>query len=157
MSVETIEQGQWIFLERSLPGYFIYRLLEGKVSIYHSGTKIGELDVKKGDKPVLIGMISALRPDGLHIASVRSESKLQVERIYSDQVRGILNNEVPDNTKSDLRMMIDTIVVRNEIEALKHKLKTIKPVNFQVPGGLPEDLQEVLQNIEKLYKNPEVN
>ncbi|MDH5510784.1 MAG: hypothetical protein OEZ32_10575 [Nitrospinota bacterium] len=157
MSVETIDQGQWIFLERSLPGYFIYRLLEGKVSIFHSGAKINEIDVKKGEKPVLIGMISALRSDGLHIASVRSESKLQVERIYSDQVRGILNNEVPDATKADLRMMIDTIVVRNEIEALKNKLKTIKDVKVQIPHNLPEDLKEVLGNITTLYNNPESN
>ena len=140
-----------------MPGYFIYRLLEGKVSIHHSGARINEIEVKKGDKPVLIGMISALRPDGLHIASVRSESKLQVERIYSDQVRGILNNEVPDGTKADLRMMIDTIVVRNEIEALKNRLKTIKNVEVQIPENLPEELREVLGNINTLYNNPESN
>ena len=157
MSVETIEQGQWIFLERSLPGYFIYRLLEGKVAIFHSGSRINEVEVKKGDKPVLIGMISALRPDGLHIASVRSESKLQVERIYSDQVRGILNNEVPENTKADLRMMIDAIVVRNEIEALKNRLKTIKEVKVNVPDNLPDELKEVLNNIATLYNHPENN
>jgi len=78
MSIETIERGQWIFMEKSLPGYFIYRLLEGKVSIYHHGSKINEIEIKRGDKPALIGMISALRPDGMHIASVRSESQLRV-------------------------------------------------------------------------------
>jgi CRP-like cAMP-binding protein len=155
MSVETVERGQWIFLERSLPGYFIYRLLEGKVSIYHSSSKINEIEVKRGDKPVLIGMISALRPDGLHIASVRSETQLKVERIYSDQVRGILHNEAPESAKKELKTIIDTIIVRNEIEALKNRLKTLSAADVKIPDNLSAELKEVLDNINDLYKHPE--
>ena len=155
MSIETINKGQWIFLERSLPGYFIYKLIEGKVAIFHSGEKISDIEVKKGDKPALIGMISALRPDGLHIASVRSETNLQVERIYSDQIRGIVNNEVPDSIRNDLKKMIEAVVIRNEIEALKIRLKTLGSVNPEIPDNIHKDVKDVMEGIKILYNNPE--
>ncbi|MDH4182620.1 MAG: hypothetical protein OEV92_00225 [Nitrospinota bacterium] len=155
MSFETIEKGQWIFVERSLPGYFIYRLLEGKVSIFRHGTKIHETEVKKGDKPALIGMISTLRPDGLHIASVYSETELKVQKIYSDQIKGMLNNELPESTKQDIHAMIETIVLRNEIEVLENKLKAIKPVSFKIPANTTTEMSQVLDGINNLYMNPD--
>ena len=153
MSVETIERGQWIFMEKSLPGYFIYRLLEGKVSIHHQGSKINEIEIKRGDKPILIGMISALRQDGMHIASVRSESQLRVERIYSDQVRGLLQNEAPETTRKDIKTAIETIVIRNEIDMLKSKFGGLDKVDIKVPDNLTPELKEVMESLRDLYKN----
>ena len=153
MSIETIDPGKWIFTERSLPGYFIYRLLEGKVSVFHSGTKINEIEVKSGDKPVLVGMISTLRQDGLHIASIRTETPIKVERIYSDQIRGILNNEIPEETKASVHSMVEAIILRNDIESLKAKLANISVAELKTPDNVSKEVKETLESIASLYNS----
>jgi len=158
MGLEIIDRGQWLFQEKSLPGNHIYRLLEGKVGIYHGGTKITEITVKSGDRPLLIGLISALRPDGLHTASVKSESPLRAEIVKTEQIRGIIGNEMPEGLRAEIAAMIDNILLRNEIEALKFKLKSMPSTQLDmrdVPDDLTGEFKEVLENIFSLYKNPE--
>ena len=158
MGLETIDRGQWLFQEKSLPGNHIYRLVEGKVGIYHGGTKITDINVKAGDRPLLIGLISALRPDGLHTASVKSETPLRAEIVKTEQIRGIIGNEMPDGLRTEITSMIDNILLRNEIEALKFKLKSMPAALLDirdVPDDVTPEFREVLENILSLYKNPE--
>lgn len=151
MTQEKIGPNQWLFVEMSNPGYFIYRLLSGKVSIYMGGAKINEIEVKEGGKPALLGIFCALRKDRMHTASVKTDTDVTVERVYVDQVMGALRNDVPEDMRDKLSAMIDTIIVKNEIESLKNKLKGIPKVSVDVPEGLRDDIQEVLGEIKSLY------
>ncbi len=147
----TIEPKRWILMEGSV-GNFLYRMIQGRVSIYSNGVKIEELTVEKGDKPIYLGIIAALRDDSLHIASVKSETPLEVERIDMDQIKGFLRNELDDSWKNELSMMINSIVINNEIESLKKVLAQSPKVDFKTPDNLEGEPREILQAITDLYK-----
>jgi hypothetical protein len=150
MDVETIEAGKWILTAKK-EGYFIYKLLKGKVSIYNKGVKISEVEVKEDDGPVFLGIIAALRKDGLHIASVKTETQIEVSKIYLDQIKRMLENDVPENIVDNVKTMINRIVISNEIESLKAKLSEIPDVSLQIPENIDPNVSEILSEIKKLH------
>jgi len=152
MAQEIIEANQWIFVEGGTPGYFIYKLISGKVSVYSNGAKINEVEVKEGSEPVILGIFAALRDDRMHTASVKSDSQIKVEKIYIDHIRGALRNEVPEDMRKNISTMITAIVTANEIDSLKHKLATLPKVSLTIPGNLGGEATKILQEIEELYK-----
>lgn len=151
MSRETIKAGQWILAEGAHYGYLMYKLLKGKVSIFRSGAKVNEIEVKEGGKPVFLGIIAALRDDGIHTASVQADSNIEVEQIYLDQIRGIIKNEVPEDIKDDLSVMVHAIVLQNEITSLEQELASLPKIDFSAPDN--ERIREVLEEIGRLYKS----
>jgi len=152
MTRETIEANKWIFVEGGTPAYFVYRLLSGKVSIYSSGHKINEMEVKKGGKPALLGIFAALRDDRLHTASVKTDTEIQVERIYIDQIKGALKNDIPEAIKGKIATMIEAIVILNEIESLQQRLSTISKVTLDIPPDMRPETSAILGEISELYK-----
>ncbi len=149
MAQETIDAGQWIFTEGGQYGYFMYKLIKGKVSVYSGGAKVNEITVNEGDAPVSLGIIAALREDGKHTASVKSETEIVVERVFLDQIRGVLRNEIPDEMKSDIDTMLNTILINNEINSLKARLAKLPKVSLEIPENLQSN--SVLQEIVRLY------
>ena len=151
MNREMIKGGQWILAEGAPYGYYMFKLFKGKVSIYRGGVKVNEITVKEGDKPVFLGTIAVLRDDGAHSASVKSDTDIEVERIYVDQMRGIIRNEVPEEIKKDISIMIQAIVIQNEITRLKQTLESLPKVDLKIPAD--ERIREILEEINGLYKN----
>lgn len=149
--VETIEANQWLITDDGIPAYFMFKLLQGKVSVYSRGVKVNELEVKEGQPPVVLGIIAALRDDRMHTASIKAESKLKVVRIYIDHIRGILKNEIPENIKKDISVAIDAIVANDKIESLKAKLAASPKAKVQIPSGLGEEAAAVLRQISGMY------
>lgn len=152
MLVETIQAGQWIFTEGGVPEYSIYRLLEGKVSVHKSGRKIRELDIKKGDDPVTLGITAILRNDRMHMASVRAETDVKVDRIYIDHIRGILQNEVPKEMKGDIDTMISGINLGNEIVSLVSRFADLPKVDIEISDNSSPETVWVLSEIKRLYE-----
>lgn len=150
-TVETINANQWLITADDIPAYFMFKLLEGKVSIHSSGVKVNELEVKAGQEPAILGLHAALRDDRLHTASIKAETELKVVRIYMDHVRGILKNEIPENVKRELSAAIDIIVTNDKIESLKAKLATAPKVKVQVPPNVSGEVASILRQISGLY------
>jgi hypothetical protein len=148
---ETISANQWLITADDIPAYFMFRLLQGKVSIYSSGVKVNELEVKEGQEPAILGLHAALRDDRLHTASIKSDTQLKVVRIYMDQIRGILQNEIPESAKKDIATAIDTIVTNDKIESLKAKLTTAPKVKVQIPSNVSGEVASILRQISGLY------
>jgi hypothetical protein len=149
--VETIEANQWLITADNIPAYFMFKLLQGKVSIYSGGVKVNELEVKKGKEPVLLGLLAALRDDGLNTASIKAETELKVVRVYLDHIRGILKNEIPEKVKKEFSAAIDAVITNDKIESLKAKLAATTKVKVQIPANVSEEAASVLRQISGMY------
>jgi predicted hotdog family 3-hydroxylacyl-ACP dehydratase len=149
--VETIEANQWLITADNIPAYFMFKLLQGKVSIYSGGVKVNELEVKKGKAPIMLGLLAALRDDRLHTASIKAETELKVTRIYIDHIRGILKNEIPEKVRKDISAVIDAVVANDKIESLKAKLAATPKVKVQIPANASEEVASILRQISGLY------
>lgn len=153
MSIETVKADQWLFTAGRVAEYCIYKLINGKVSIYKSGKKIREVEIKKdGMEPILMGITAVLRDDFMHQASVKTETEVQVERIYVDQIRGILANEIPGRLKKDIETMTESIVMGNEILCMIYKFSDTSRVNLEIPDDLSSETREILSELKRLYK-----
>ena len=149
--VETIGANQWFISADDIPAYFMFKLLQGKVSIYSSGVKVNELEVKAGQEPAILGLHAALRDDRLHTASIKSDTELKVVRVYMDHIRGILKNEIPENVRKDISAAIDVIVTHDKIESLKAKLASAPKVKVLIPANVSEEATSILRQISGLY------
>lgn len=149
--VETIGANQWLITADDIPAYFMFKLVQGKVSIYSSGVKVNELEVKEGQEPAILGLHAALRDDRLHTASIKADTQLKVVRVYMDHIRGILKNEIPENVRKDISAAIDVIVTNDKIESLKAKLAAAPKVKVQIPTNVSEEAASVLRQISGLY------
>lgn len=147
----TITAGTWILTEGQPNYFYYYKLLKGTVSIYSHEFKISEIEVKEGDQPVVLGIIAALRKNREPIASVKTETEIEAIRIHIDQAQGILYNEIPRDIKSDVMSMIDSILLKNEIESLKKTIGNLPDVEMEIPDGLRQDVNEMLLEIKRLY------
>lgn len=149
--VETIEANQWLITADDIPAYFMFKLLQGKVSIYSGGAKVNELEVKEGQEPAILGLHAALREDRLHTASIKSETQLKVVRVYMDHIRGILKNEIPEIVKKEISTAIDVIVTHDKIESLKAKMAAAPKVKVEIPTSVSQEAASVLRQISGLY------
>ncbi|VAX22966.1 hypothetical protein MNBD_NITROSPINAE02-1945 [hydrothermal vent metagenome] len=151
MTIETIKAGQWVVAEGGVPEYSIYKLLSGTVSIYKSGSRIREVTINKGDKPIMIGITAIFRDDLMHMASVKAETDVEVDRIYIDQIRGTLANEIPKENKNDIAIMIKSITMGNELVSLVNKFYDLPKINLEIPTNVSTETEEILSEITRLY------
>ncbi len=151
MSKKIFKAGQWLFTEGET-GYFIYWLLKGRVSVYRSGKKINELEINKGDKPKMLGIIASITDDRRHMASVKTETEVEAEDVYIDHIRGLIKNEVPENIKKEIDTMIKTISTSDRIKSLQGILSELPPVTLKIPDGISEEVSRVLEELSCLYK-----
>ncbi len=151
VATETIEAGSWLYTEGGLPQYFIYRLLQGKVSIYKGPIKIREFEQKEGDSPVTFGIPALLRENRQHMSSVKAESDLVIERVYTDRIRQILKAEIPKEMKEDLKVITQSIVVGWEAVSRLNHFRQLRRVDLEIPVNLGPETLEVLREIKRLY------
>ncbi len=152
MNTETIKAGQWVFTEGTVPQYFFFKLLSGDVSIYKRGRKIRSLTIEEGSKPIMLGVSAALRDDRLHMASVKADSDIVVERLNIDHIRGVLANEMPDNLKKNLAIMMESIGAGNEIVSLITRFEELERPDTVIPESMPEEAREILGEVKRLYQ-----
>ena len=151
-SIETIMAGQWLFTAGRVAEYCIYKLIKGRVSIYKSGKKIREVEIKEGMKPITLGITAVLRDDLIHQISCKTETDIQAERIYVDQIRGILANEIPGSLKKTIESMTESIIMGNEIMCMIYKFLDASAINLEVPGDVSSETQEILSELKRLYE-----
>ncbi len=151
MTIETIKAGEWLYTEGGVPEYFIYRLLQGRVSIYKGPIKIRERELKEGDSPVTFGIPALLRENRQHLSSVKAESDLVVERIYTDKMRRLLKTELPEEMKQDLEVISQSIVVGWEAASRLNRFRQLRRVDLEIPDNLKPETLEVLREIKRLY------
>jgi CRP-like cAMP-binding protein len=148
----TIKPGEWIITEGNIPAYYVYELIKGRVSVYRNGSKVNEIEVKEGDPPVFLGIISAMRDDRARAASVRTETEVTAVMHSLDHICGILKNEIPANIRSDINTMIEAILTKNDIDRMTDHLKSLSKVSVDVPENLRDEAKAVVNEIIKLYK-----
>jgi hypothetical protein len=152
MEKKIFSKGHWIIIEGKVPAYFIYKLLRGKVSIHENGKMINVVDVTKGQKPVLLGIMAAIRKDRCHIASVKTESEVELEMLYINQLRSLIRYDVPESYRKSLDAMIETILLINRIKSLQSTFFEQERVDTKIPEGLTGEVSEVLRQLTRLYK-----
>lgn len=152
MSTEIIKSGEWLFKEQNPPGYSIYKLMKGKVSIYKREKKIREMEVKEGMKPIMLGITAALRNDRQHMASVKAESDIEVNRIFIDHIKSVIADEIPQDIKHDISSMIESIVIGTEILYLISKKSNKPSLDVKIPDNVSTAASEILSEIISLYK-----
>ncbi|MFQ5433193.1 MAG: hypothetical protein ACE5EN_11910, partial [Nitrospinota bacterium] len=146
--------GQWIISEGDIPAYYIYKRLNGKVSYNEDGTKIREIEVKEGDKPVILGFTSALRDDRLNHASVKAESDVKTEMLSVDSIQGILKHDIPDAMKEQIKIMTDTIVLGNHIKSLKRKMSALPRIaeeQLEIKENKHKEVYDLLAELKEVY------
>ena len=148
---QNIPAGKWIFTEGGTPSYHVFRLMKGTVSVHKSGRKIRETTIVEGQQPIMMGVSALLRPDRLHMASIKAETEVVVELIYVDHILGALKNEIPKEKREELNHMSRAITVGNEIISLVHGYWDIPRVNLEIPKGMEKETEEILAEIQRLY------
>jgi len=147
----TIKPNEWIILEGGTPAYYIYELLSGRVGIYHKGEKMNEIEVNEGDDSVFLGIIAAMREDRVRVASVRTETSVVAIMHSMDQIAGILRNEIPKEVKSDVHTMIEAITLKNEIDVMASRLKSLPKVSAEAPAGMSDQARKVVHEVTRIY------
>ncbi len=148
----TIATGEWIIVEGDIPAYFLYKLTKGKVGIYEEHEEITSVEVKEGERPKYLGFMSTLSEDRRHRASVKTESEVQVDIIYADHIRALLQHDVPAEMQKDIETMIETIQIGDRIKGLRRQLSERLDVDIAIDSGFDPELKEVLNELKMLYQ-----
>lgn len=154
MKMVAFKPGQWIITEGDIPAYYIYKLLNGKVSYHEEGTKIREFEIKEGGHPKIIGITAALRGDRCHHASVKAESDVKAEVLSVDMIQGILKHYVPETMRAQIDTMTDTIVLGNHIKSLKRKMATLPRISdeqIEAPVDAHHEFSDLLAELKRVY------
>ena len=152
MTTETIKAGQWIITEGGAPSYYLYKMLNGKVSIYESGKKINSIEIKEGMKPKILGILAVLRDDRINTASIKAETDVEVETLYMDDFKRLLRHDVPENMRKDIDAIIETIALVSKIRSLRREFSKTLPVKLQIPDDINPEISEVLSELKELYE-----
>lgn len=150
MKKETFEAGQWLLTEGNF-AYFLYKLTKGTVSIHYKGKKIGTHEVKKGNPPMILGILAALKRDRQHLASVKTETEVEVEVLNFDHIMGLLKNDVPNDLRNEIDKMIQSITLEDQIKRCKQELSELPPVDLNIPDKIDEEVRCILTAIKELY------
>ena len=149
--------GIWLITdtkEGGVPGYFVYKLLQGKVSVYEGDLKINTIEVKEGMKPKLIGVLAALSSSRDRTASVYTETEIKFETIAIDRLKFCLKEEVAENVREDIETAIKAITKRDEIKRLQSEIAQLSlPEKIDVPDDVNPELKEVLSELKDLYES----
>jgi len=152
MSLRKIKSGQWIIVEGDIQAQFFYKLIKGKVGIFKDGEKITSLEVKKGGKPRMLGFLAALSLNRTHVASVKTETEIELKSMEVSHLRGILQYDVPKSLKNNINSMIETIDMCNQLKSLQKKLSHIPEVKLNPPKRINQEVAGVLSELSGLYK-----
>ena len=145
--------GEWLIKEGEATKKNIYKLLEGKVSIYEGGKKRTSIEVKEGTEPRLIGVLAALSSEGGRTASVGTDTEIRFETISIDHIKNILQKDIPQNIKEDIDTAIKAIVLRDEVNRLLDKLsKLTLAKKIEIPENVDPEAGEVLSELKKMYE-----
>jgi CRP-like cAMP-binding protein len=147
----TIKPNEWIISEGGTPAYYIYELVSGRVGVYHKGEKVNEVEVNEGDDSVFLGIIAAMREDRARAASVQTETEVVAIMHSIDQIAGILRNEIPVEVKSDVHTMIEAITLKNEIDVMAARLKSLPKISAEIPSGMRDQARRVVNEVAKIY------
>jgi len=148
---KVFSAGKWIIAEGGIPAYYVFKLIKGTVSIHKGGREIREAVIGPGDAPIMMGVTALLRPDRMHMASIRAETEVEAELIHVEHILGILRNNIPQAQKQTLKHMAEAINMGNEIISLVNKYFEVPRVNLELPDGLDQETTEVLTEVNRLY------
>ncbi|MBI5185521.1 MAG: cyclic nucleotide-binding domain-containing protein [Nitrospinae bacterium] len=150
MKKETFEAGQWLLTEGNF-AYFLYKLTKGTVSIYYKDKKIGTHEVKKGNPPMILGILAALKKDRQHLASVKTETEVEVEVLNFDHIQGLLKNDVPKGLRDEIDTMIQAITLEDQIKRCQQELSELNRVDLKIPDKIDAEVKCILTAIKELY------
>jgi len=153
MEKKTFSKGEWIITAGKAPAYFIYKLVKGKVSIHENGKMVNVVDVTKESRPALLGIMAAIRKDRCHTASVRTETEVEVEMFYINQLRSLIRYDIPESYRKNLDAMIETIILANKIKSLQTTFFEQEILDAKIPEGLTNEVEEVIRQLAGLYEN----
>ena len=145
--------GEWLIKEGDTSGIYVYKLLQGKVSVREGDQKINTIEVKEGMKPKLIGVIAALS-NSKRTASVSTDTQVIFETISIDQIKNALKKEVTENVRKDVDAAIKAITMRDEIKRLQSKIAQLSlPEQLDVPDDVTPEVKEVLSELKEIYES----
>jgi len=144
---------QWIVSQTGLPAFFVRKLLKGRVGIYEEGEKIATIEVSEGMKPKWLGFTSSLSQDFIHKASIKTETEVEVDTVYTEHIWGLLKNEVPNDIQEDIKHMVEAINVGGHIKGLKIKLSKVPKIDLKIQPDYDSELLEILQELKDIYEH----
>ncbi len=145
--------GEWLIKEGDTSEMYVYKLLQGKVSVREGDQKINTIEVKEGMKPKLIGIIAALS-NGRRTASVSTDTQVIFETISIDQIKNDLKKDVTENVRKDVEAAIKAITMRDEIKRLQSKIAQLSlPEQLDVPDDVTSQIKEVLSELKEIYES----
>jgi hypothetical protein len=145
--------GEWLVKEGEPSGANVYKLLQGKVTVYEGSRKITSIEVNEGEEPKLIGVIAALRSDGGRTASVATDTEIKFETISIDHIQAVMKKEIPQQLKDDIESAIKAITMRDEVNRLLNKISQLSlPKRLEIPENIDPEVTEVLSELKNIYE-----
>ncbi len=151
--VKSRKAGEWFIKQGDTSDIDVYKLLQGKISIYEGGRKKASIEVKEGEEPKLIGVIAALSSDRRRAASVVTDTEIKFETISIDHIKNIIKKDIPQDIKEDIDSVIKAIVARNKINRLLNDISQLPlPGKLKIPENISQDAVEVLSDLKNIYE-----
>ncbi len=159
MLTKEFRSGGWIFKQGATHGVHIYKLLQGEATVYEGDQKIATINVQKGQRPRMIGVLSALSGEydhvnkrHVHTASVAANTDLTCETLDISFLRRSLRKELDEDKRDEIETVVKVIVMRDKIKEWQRKISQIPlPKKFEVPENVSPEVAEVLHELQELY------
>ena len=150
---QSMRAGEWLIKEGDTSEVDVYKLLEGKVSVYEGGRKRTSIEVREGEEPKLIGVIAALSSDRGRSASVVTDTEIRYETISMGHIKNIIKKDIPADIKEDIDLAIEAIVARDKINRLLNDISKLSlPGKLKIPEDISRDAVDVLTELKNIYE-----
>ncbi len=150
---QSMRAGEWLIKEGDTSEIDVYKLLEGKVSVYEGGRKRTSIEVREGEEPKLIGVIAALSSDRGRSASVVTDTEIRYETISMGHIKNIIKKDIPSDIKEDIDLAIEAIVARDKINRLLNDISKLSlPGKLKIPEDISQDAVDVLTELKNIYE-----
>ncbi len=150
---QSMRAGEWLIKEGDTSEIDVYKLLEGKVSVYEGGRKRTSIEVREGEEPKLIGVIAALSSDRGRSASVVTDTEIRYETISMGHIKNIIKKDIPEDIKEDIDLAIEAIVARDKINRLLNDISKLSlPGKLKIPDDISQDAVDVLTELKNIYE-----
>jgi hypothetical protein len=161
MPNKEFRSGSWLFKEGAGHGANVFRLIDGSISVYEGDQKIASVEVREGQKPRIIGVLSALIGENdhvnkrhVHTTSVAANTDLNCETIEITLIKRLLRNDLTDDKRGEIDNVVKAIIYRNKIKEFQGKLANLDlPTTFEVPEKVSPEISEVLDELRGLYES----
>jgi hypothetical protein len=145
--------GEWLIKEGDTSEIDVYKLIQGKVSVYEGGRKRTSIEVKEGEEPKLIGVIAALSSDRGRTASVGTDTEIKFETISINHIKNIIKKDIPQDIKENIESVIKAIIARDKINRLLNDISKLSlPGKLEIPENISQDAVEVLSELKNIYE-----